>query len=146
MHIPVYLYNCAPFLETLITRIWMPQIIAPFRLFAVFYVSFVITPICSNASELVSSLMFAAKKTKTNSSLTFSQVHYLVCLCHEWKCGVSLDSCMEQLLWITHWGWEYLRPWYIFVILNGNTQLVSTEFIGSLFTCSIGNLVQVHVQ
>lgn len=42
--------------------------------FAVFYLSFVITPICSNASELMSSLVFAAKKTQTASSLTFSQV------------------------------------------------------------------------
>lgn len=40
----------------------------------VFYISFLITPICSNASELVSSLMFAVKKTKINASLTFSQV------------------------------------------------------------------------
>ena len=40
----------------------------------VFYVSFVITPICSNASELVSSLIFAAKRKKINSSMTFSQV------------------------------------------------------------------------
>jgi Ca2+/Na+ antiporter len=40
----------------------------------VFYISFVITPLCSNASELVSSLMFASKKTKISASLTFSQV------------------------------------------------------------------------
>jgi hypothetical protein len=43
-------------------------------LHAVFYISFVITPLCSNASELVSSLMFASKKTKISASLTFSQV------------------------------------------------------------------------
>ena len=47
-------------------------------LYTVFYISFVVTPFCSNASELVSSLMFAAKKTKTNSSLTFSQVHVYI--------------------------------------------------------------------
>lgn len=41
----------------------------------VFYVSFVITPICSNASELVSSLIFAAKRKKINSSMTFSQLY-----------------------------------------------------------------------
>jgi Ca2+/H+ antiporter len=35
-----------------------------------FYVSFVITPICSNASETISSLLFAAKKKKRNSSMT----------------------------------------------------------------------------
>lgn len=40
----------------------------------VFYLSFVITPICSNASELVSSLIFASKKKKINSSMTYSQV------------------------------------------------------------------------
>ena len=42
--------------------------------FLAFYVSFVVTPICSNASELVSSLLFAAKKKKENVSMTFSQV------------------------------------------------------------------------
>jgi Ca2+/Na+ antiporter len=40
-----------------------------------FYVSFVVTPICSNASELVSSLLFAAKKKKENVSMTFSQLY-----------------------------------------------------------------------
>ena len=39
-----------------------------------FYVSFVVTPLCSNASELVSSLIFASKKMKVNSSMTYSQV------------------------------------------------------------------------
>ena len=49
-----------------------------YYLLAVFYVSFIVTPLCSNASELVSSLMFAAKKTKTSSSLTFSQVKLII--------------------------------------------------------------------
>ena len=40
-----------------------------------FYVSFLITPFCSNASELISSLAFAAKKRKENSSMTFSQLY-----------------------------------------------------------------------
>jgi len=35
-----------------------------------FFVSFVVTPICSNASELISSLQFAAKKTKKSISMT----------------------------------------------------------------------------
>ena len=42
--------------------------------FSAFYVSFVVTPICSNASELVSSLIFASKKKKENISMTFAQV------------------------------------------------------------------------
>eukprot|EP01025_Chloroclados_australasicus_P048108 TRINITY_DN5436_c0_g1_i2.p1 TRINITY_DN5436_c0_g1~~TRINITY_DN5436_c0_g1_i2.p1 ORF type:complete len:558 (-),score=69.45 TRINITY_DN5436_c0_g1_i2:617-2230(-) len=40
-----------------------------------FYVAFVVTPLASNASELVSSFKFAAKKKKKNISLTFSQVY-----------------------------------------------------------------------
>mmetsp|Transcript_21100 Transcript_21100/g.46287 ORF Transcript_21100/g.46287 Transcript_21100/m.46287 type:complete len:325 (+) Transcript_21100:112-1086(+) len=40
-----------------------------------FFVSFIITPFASNASELVSSLTFAAKKKKRNISLTYSQVY-----------------------------------------------------------------------
>ena len=36
-----------------------------------FYVSFVVTPLCSNASELISSLIFASRKRRKNSSLTF---------------------------------------------------------------------------
>jgi Ca2+/Na+ antiporter len=40
-----------------------------------FYISFIVTPVCSNASELISSLMFAAKKKKENSSMTFAQLY-----------------------------------------------------------------------
>jgi hypothetical protein len=36
-----------------------------------FFVSFIVTPICSNASELISSLAFAAKKTKKSISMTY---------------------------------------------------------------------------
>merc|ERR1712224_766383 len=39
-----------------------------------FFVSFVVTPFASNASEFVSSLIQAAKKKKTNITLTMSQI------------------------------------------------------------------------
>ncbi len=35
-----------------------------------FYVSFIVTPLCSNASELISSLVFASKKRRENISMT----------------------------------------------------------------------------
>ncbi|XP_064385229.1 uncharacterized protein LOC135334107 [Halichondria panicea] len=41
----------------------------------VFYVSFVVTPICSNASEIISSLIFAAKRKKTTTSMTYAQLY-----------------------------------------------------------------------
>ena len=40
-----------------------------------FYLSFLITPICSNASELVSSFIFAMKKEKDNIALTYAQLY-----------------------------------------------------------------------
>jgi Ca2+/Na+ antiporter len=40
-----------------------------------FFVSFIITPFCSNASELISSLIFASKKKVENASLTYSQLY-----------------------------------------------------------------------
>ena len=40
-----------------------------------FFVAFVVTPFASNASELVSSIIFAKKRRKRNISLTFSQVY-----------------------------------------------------------------------
>lgn len=41
---------------------------------APFIVGFVLTPLASNSSELVSSLTFAARKKRKNMSLTLSQV------------------------------------------------------------------------
>eukprot|EP01132_Coremiostelium_polycephalum_P004733 gene4733-5908_t len=40
-----------------------------------FFVSFILTPFCSNASELISSLIFASKKRKQNTSLTYSALY-----------------------------------------------------------------------
>eukprot|EP00008_Paramoeba_atlantica_P006673 CAMPEP_0201480966 /NCGR_PEP_ID=MMETSP0151_2-20130828/5316_1 /ASSEMBLY_ACC=CAM_ASM_000257 /TAXON_ID=200890 /ORGANISM="Paramoeba atlantica, Strain 621/1 / CCAP 1560/9" /LENGTH=451 /DNA_ID=CAMNT_0047862967 /DNA_START=278 /DNA_END=1629 /DNA_ORIENTATION=+ len=40
-----------------------------------FYISFVVTPFCSNASELISSLIFASRKKRKNSSLTYSAIY-----------------------------------------------------------------------
>jgi len=41
----------------------------------VFYLSFIITPICSNASELIASIIFALNKTVQSSSMTYSQLY-----------------------------------------------------------------------
>lgn len=39
-----------------------------------FFVAFLLTPLASNASELLSSLKFAASKRRRSASLTFAQV------------------------------------------------------------------------
>jgi len=40
-----------------------------------FFISFILTPFCSNASELISSLAFASHKRQSNTSLTYSQIY-----------------------------------------------------------------------
>jgi len=45
-----------------------------------FFVSFLITPYCSNASEMIAALMFASKKRKENTSMTYSQLYGAVCM------------------------------------------------------------------
>ena len=75
--------NCV---QTSVTLSWY---VSMWYYFSAFYVSFVVTPLCSNASELVSSLVFASKKKKENVSMTFSQVSSL------WRIGVN------KLIWLT---------------------------------------------
>ena len=40
-----------------------------------FYVSFVVTPFASNASEVIAGLLFARKKTTESISLTLATLH-----------------------------------------------------------------------
>jgi Ca2+/H+ antiporter len=55
-----------------------------------FFVSFVVTPFASNASELVSSLQFAMKKKVKNISLTYSQVYGAVTMNNTMCLGLFL--------------------------------------------------------
>jgi len=40
-----------------------------------FFVSFLVTPFCSNASEVISSLIFLSRKKRVNASLSYSQLY-----------------------------------------------------------------------
>jgi len=50
-----------------------------------FYVSFVVTPLCSNASELVSSILLAMQKEKDKINMTYSQI-YGACIMNNTLC------------------------------------------------------------
>ncbi len=54
----------------------------------VFYISFVLTPFCSNASELVASLAFASKKKVANTSMTYSQLYGAVIMNNTMGLGI----------------------------------------------------------
>lgn len=81
-----------------------------------FFVAFVVTPLASNASELVSSLIFAAKKRKRTASLTFSQVYGAVTMNNTLCLG-----CFLVLVYVRGLVWEYSSE--IVVILLGNLVL-----------------------
>eukprot|EP00271_Cylindrocystis_brebissonii_P020378 TRINITY_DN6718_c0_g1_i1.p1 TRINITY_DN6718_c0_g1~~TRINITY_DN6718_c0_g1_i1.p1 ORF type:complete len:627 (-),score=84.68 TRINITY_DN6718_c0_g1_i1:441-2321(-) len=67
-----------------------------------FYVSFVVAPIASNASELVSSFIFAMKKRKRTISLTYSQVYGAVTMNNTLCLGVFL-----AIVYFRSISWEY---------------------------------------
>ncbi|KYQ90435.1 hypothetical protein DLAC_09057 [Tieghemostelium lacteum] len=84
-----------------------------------FYISFVVTPFCSNASELISSLIFASKKKKANSSLTFSALYG----------SSTMNNCMS------------LGLFYALVFFRNLTWEFSAETITILFvTVCVGTI------
>jgi Ca2+/H+ antiporter len=67
-----------------------------------FFVSFVITPFASNASELVSSLQFAKKRRVKNISLTYSQVYGAVTMNNTMCLGLFLF-----IVWLRGLDWTF---------------------------------------
>lgn len=55
-----------------------------------FFVAFVVLPFASNSSELISSFIFASKKTQKNISLTFSQIYGAVTMNNTLCLGIFL--------------------------------------------------------
>jgi len=79
-----------------------------------FFVAFVVTPLASNSSELVSSLQFASKKRSKNISLTFSQVYGAVTMNNTLCLGVFLLVIFLQDL-----SWTYTAE--VFTIVFSTT-------------------------
>jgi len=67
-----------------------------------FFVSFLVTPFASNASELVSSLQFAKKKKIKNISLTYSQVYGAVTMNNTMCLGLFL-----LVVWYRDLTWTF---------------------------------------
>lgn len=80
-----------------------------------FFVAFCVTPFASNASELVSSLKFAAAKRRKNISLTFSQVYGAVTM--------NNTMCLGLFLIVVHargLNWDFTSE----VIVTVGTTLI----------------------
>ena len=89
---------CAVFSDPLVGAISMvgkKSGIAPF------FVSAVVTPFCSNASELYASLKFAAAKQQAKNSVTFSQLYSAAIMNNTLALGVfCLLVHMQGLVWL----------------------------------------------
>jgi len=101
-----------------------------------FYVSFLITPYCSNASEFISSLIFSSKKRKENASMTYSQLYGAACMNNTLCLGIFFALIyFRDLAWaftaetlsilfvtvsmtlLTGWRTTF-RVYYFFIVLS----------------------------
>lgn len=76
-----------------------------------FFVAFVVSPIASNASELVSSFVFALKKKKRTISLTYSQVYGAITMNNTLCLGVFL-----LLVYLRGLVWEFSSEVTVIII------------------------------
>jgi len=91
-----------------------------------FYVSFIITPLASNASEIYSSLVFAQKKTTEGISMGFSALYGAACMNNTFVLGIF--CC---LVYVKQLEWTFVAEtlvilFTIFVVgINGLKQTVT---------------------
>ncbi|XP_078361609.1 uncharacterized protein LOC144645969 isoform X2 [Oculina patagonica] len=107
-----------------------------------FYVSFVVTPLCSNASELVSSLIFAAKKKKENISMTFAQLYGAGTMNNTLCLGI-----FAALVYLRDLKWYYSAEVTVIIFVQWVVGIVGFRLtyklwygaiVGSLYIVSIG--------
>lgn len=107
-----------------------------------FYVSFVVTPLCSNASELVSSLIFASKKKKENVSMTFAQLYGAGTMNNTLCLGI-----FAALVYFRELKWYYSAEVTVIIFVQWVVGIVGFRLtyklwtgiiVGSLYVVSIG--------
>lgn len=108
----------------------------------VFYVSFIVTPLVSNASELISSMVFAAKKTRSSITMTFSALLGAATMNNTFCLGIFL-----ALVYFKGLMWEFsaevlsiLVVEIVMAVIAIRTRTYPTWMglvVGSLFPLSI---------
>jgi len=114
-----------------------------------FIIGFIVCPFASNASELISSIQFAASKQKENATVSFSQI-YAACTMNNTLClGVLLAVVWKRDL---HWNYAaecitiVVATWFIGVAA-GNTTTIKTWFailVICVYPCSLGLVEILH--
>ncbi|XP_065062222.1 uncharacterized protein LOC135689048 [Rhopilema esculentum] len=85
-----------------------------------FYVSFIVTPLCSNASELVSSLIFASRRKRDNATITYSQI-YGACIMNNTMClGIFM-----ALVYFRELEWYYSAEVTVILLVQFCVGIIS---------------------
>lgn len=106
-----------------------------------FYVSFVVTPLCSNASELVSSLIFAAKKKKENISMTFAQLYGAGTMNNTLCLGI-----FAALVYFRQLKWYYSAEVTVIIFVQWIVGLVGFRLTYKLWTgIIVGSLYVISI-
>jgi Ca2+/H+ antiporter len=110
-----------------------------------FYVSFVVTPVCSNASELISSLVFASKKSQKSSTITFCQLLGAACMNNTLGLGV-----LVALVYFRNLAWMFSAETLCILVTIAGVGVVALKrtyksfslfFIGMLYFVAIGVVI-----
>lgn len=87
-----------------------------------FYVSFIVTPLCSNASELVSSLIFASRRKRDNATITYSQI-FGACIMNNTLClGIFM-----ALVYFRELDWYYSAEVLVILVVQLYVGLISLK-------------------
>jgi Ca2+/Na+ antiporter len=106
-----------------------------------FYISFVITPLASNASEVIAGLMFAKKKTTESITLTLATLHGAATMNSTLALGIFMS-----LIYFRNLSWSFSAEvitvlFVIFMVglnsLRKNIRLWQAVFVLSLYPLSI---------
>jgi len=99
-----------------------------------FYISFVVTPVASNASEVMSGLIFAKKKTNEGISLTFASLHGAATMNH------TLALCIFMaLVYFRKLSWNYSAEVIAVCVVSlvvGINGLRQTVFMWQALLCA----------
>eukprot|EP00262_Sarcandra_glabra_P007886 TRINITY_DN20996_c0_g1_i1.p1 TRINITY_DN20996_c0_g1~~TRINITY_DN20996_c0_g1_i1.p1 ORF type:complete len:655 (+),score=51.14 TRINITY_DN20996_c0_g1_i1:241-1965(+) len=102
-----------------------------------FFISFIVMPLATNASEAVSAIIFASRKKQRTSSLTFSEIYGAVTMNNVLCLAVFL-----ALVYVRHLTWDFSAEVLVILIVcivMGLFTSFRTTF--PLWTCSVAYLL-----
>jgi Ca2+/Na+ antiporter len=94
-----------------------------------FYVSFVLSPIASNASEMIASTYYATKKTRKTIAVSFSALEGAACMNNTFCLSIFMG-----LIFFRGLAWEYTAETITIIVVQLAIFAVTRKDKMSLFT------------